>query len=76
MRRIFAACLLAGAAIVFSAPQAGADPYDLLPYCSGDQTPMDNNCRPMAHQEVTHGGTGLSPNLPSGLDPGNPAVVG
>jgi hypothetical protein len=76
MRRIVAAFVLAGAAIVFSAPQAGADPYDLLPYCSGDQTPMDNNCRPMAHQEVTHGGSGLSPNLPSGLDPGNPAVVG
>ena len=76
MTRMFAACLLAGAAIVLSAPQAGADPEDLLPYCSGDQTPMDNNCRPMAHQEATHGGSGLSPNLPSGLDPGNPAVVG
>jgi hypothetical protein len=76
MRRIFAACLLAGAAVVVSAPHAGADPEDLLPYCSGDQTPMDNNCRPMAHQEVTHGGSGLSPNLPSGLDPTNPAVVG
>jgi hypothetical protein len=76
MTRIFAACLLAAAAIVFSAPHAVADPYDLLPYCSGDQTPMDNNCRPMAHQEVTHGGSGLSPNLPSGLDPANPAVVG
>ncbi len=76
MRRIFAACLLAGAAIVFSAPQAGADPEDLLPYCSGDQTPIDNNCRQMAHQETTHGGSGLSPNLPSGLDPANPAVVG
>ncbi|HEX9834205.1 MAG TPA: hypothetical protein VGA66_14220 [Mycobacterium sp.] len=75
MARIFAACLLAGAAIVFSAPNAGADPEDLLPYCSGDQTPMDNNCRQMAHQDVTHG-SGLSPNLPSGLDPGNPAVVG
>lgn len=76
MGRIFAACLLAGAAVVLSAPHASADPYDLLPYCSGDQTPMDNNCRPMAHQDVTHGGSGLSPNLPSGLDPTNPAVVG
>jgi hypothetical protein len=74
MTRIFAACLLAGAAIVSSAPNAGADPYDLLPYCSGDQTPMDNNCRPMAHQEFTHG-SGLDPDLPSGLDPSNPAVV-
>jgi hypothetical protein len=76
MTRIFAACLLAAAAVVIAAPQAGADPNDLLPYCSGDQTPMDNNCRWMAHQEATHGGSGLSPNLPSGLNPGNPAVVG
>ena len=37
---------------------------------------MDNNCRPMAHQEFTHPGSGLSPNLPSGLDPGNEPVVG
>jgi hypothetical protein len=35
---------------------------------------MDNNCRPMAHQEFTHG-SGLDPDLPSGLDPSNPAVV-
>jgi hypothetical protein len=76
MTRIFAACLLAGATIVVSAPQAGADPQDLLPYCSGDQTPMDTYCRPMAHQEPIHNGSGLSPQLPSGLNPGNPAVVG
>jgi hypothetical protein len=35
---------------------------------------MDNNCRPRAHQEFTHG-SGLDPTLPSGLDPSNPAVV-
>ena len=75
MTRIFAACLVAAATLI-AAPHAAADPQDLVPYCSGDQTPMDNNCRPMAHQEVTHGGSGLSPNLPSGLDPTNPAVVG
>ena len=76
MRRIVAACLMAAVVAGFCAPQALADPADLVPYCSGDQTPMDNNCRPMAHQEATHGGSGLSPNLPSGLDPANPAVVG
>lgn len=77
MRRIFAACLLVGAAIVFSAPQAGADPEDLLPYCSGRETPMDNNCRQTPLQEATGGtGSGLSPNLPAGLNPLNPAVVG
>jgi hypothetical protein len=74
MTRILAACLLA-AAMLAGAPQAVADPEDLVPYCSGDQTPMDNNCRPMAHQEFTHG-SGLDPDLPSGLDPANEAVVG
>jgi hypothetical protein len=72
--RIFAACLLAVAAIA-TAPHAAADPEDLVPYCSGDQTPMDDNCRPMAHQVFTHG-SGVDPELPSGLDPGNSAVVG
>jgi uncharacterized membrane protein len=74
--RVFAACLLAAAVAgsAVSAPAAAADPQDLLPYCSGDQTPMDNNCRPRAHQEFTHG-SGLDPTLPSGLDPSNPAVV-
>lgn len=46
-----------------------------MPYCSGDQTPMDNNCRPMAHQEFTHGSGGLDPNLPSGLTPGSVAAI-
>jgi hypothetical protein len=73
MTRIFAACLLTAAFV--AAPQAAADPADLVPYCSGDQTPMDDNCRPMAHQEYTHG-SGVDPNLPSGVDPGNTAVVG
>ena len=73
MTRIVAALLVMAAALL-AAPHAAADPQDLVPYCSGDQTPMDNNCRPMAHQEFTHG-SGLDPDLPSGLDPGNPAVV-
>ncbi|MFV1361984.1 hypothetical protein AAHH97_00750 [Mycolicibacterium elephantis] len=75
MPRILAACLVAAAALL-AAPNAAADPQDLVPYCSGDQTPIDNNCRPMAHQTVTHEGSGLDSNLPSGLDPANPAVVG
>ncbi|MGV0793691.1 hypothetical protein [Mycolicibacterium sp. XJ1819] len=75
MSRMLTACLLAAAALVVAAPHAAADPEDLVPYCSGDQTPIDNNCRPMAHQEFTHG-SGLDPDLPSGLDPANPAVLG
>jgi hypothetical protein len=69
------ACLIAVAAVLVAAPQAAADPQDLLPYCSGDQTPMDNYCRTMAHQEFTHEGTGTSPNLPSGLDPTHQPVT-
>jgi hypothetical protein len=69
-----AAALVAAGALL-APPQAAADPQDLVPYCSGDQTPMDNNCRPMAHQEFTHG-SGFDPDLPSGLDPSNEAVVG
>ena len=75
MTRMIPACLFAVAAMLVAAPQAAADPQDLVPYCSGDQTPMDNNCRPMAHQEFTHGGSGTSPNLPSGLDPANEPVI-
>lgn len=74
--RFVAACLVAAAAAVCGAPAALADPADLVPYCSGDQTPMDSNCRQMAHQVFTHdGGGGASPELPSGLDPSNEPVT-
>jgi hypothetical protein len=59
MTRIFAACLLLAAALL-GAPHAVADPEQHVPYCSGDQTPMDDNCRTMALREFAHG---------SGLDP-------
>jgi hypothetical protein len=75
MSRIFAACLLAAAASLVAAPHAAADPEDLVPYCSGDQTPMDSNCRPMPHQHFTDEGSGVSPHLPSGLDPANEPVI-
>jgi hypothetical protein len=71
--RILAACLLTAAALI-AAPHAAADPQDLVPYCSGDQTPMDNNCRQMPHQVFTHG-SGVDPELPSGVDPGNEPVT-
>jgi hypothetical protein len=74
MTRIFAACLVTVAALI-GAPHAVADPEDLVPYCSGDQTPMDNNCRPMPHQHFTDGGVGPNPELPSGLDPANEPVI-
>jgi hypothetical protein len=68
--RFVAACLVAAAAAVFGAPNALADPADLVPYCSGDQTPMDNNCRQMPHQVFTHDGEGANPEVPVGTNPG------
>jgi hypothetical protein len=70
MTKIVAACLLAAAAVMGAAPQAQADPADLVPYCSGDQTPMDDNCRQMAHQTFTHGSSGANPETPLGTNPG------
>lgn len=75
MRRLAAAALLAGIAVLGTSGTAGADPEDLVPICSGDQTPMDSNCRVTSSQVVTHDGSGLSPNLPYGLNPGNEPAV-
>lgn len=70
MRRIFAACLLAAAAAVLGAPGAVADPEDLVPWCSGDQTPIDSNCKPMPHQVFTDDAVGANPDVPLGTNPG------
>lgn len=74
MRRIIAACLMAAAA-GFGAPHAVADPADLVPYCSGDQTPMDNNCRPSSSQVFTHDSSGANPDVGFGTNPGSQPVV-
>jgi hypothetical protein len=63
------------AALVVGAPQAAADPDDLVPYCSGDQTPMDSNCRPAPSQTYTHPPSGLDPNLPYGVNPGQEPAI-
>jgi hypothetical protein len=60
---------------VFAAPHAAADPADLVPYCSGDQTPMDTNCRATSSQIFTHDDSGVSPQLPYGVDPGNDPAI-
>jgi hypothetical protein len=74
--RFVVACLVAAAAAFSGAPAALADPADLVPYCSGDQTPMDSNCRQMPHQGFTHEmGSGANPGLPSGFDPTNEPVT-
>ena len=70
MGRLVAAALLACAAALGAAGPAAADPADLVPFCSGDQTPMDSNCRAAPSQIFTHGDSGVSPDLPYGLNPG------
>jgi hypothetical protein len=58
------------AAIAFAAP-AGAEPEDHVPSCSGDQTPMDNNCRVSPSQIFTHDqGPGANPEVPLGTGSG------
>jgi hypothetical protein len=82
--RFVAAALLVCAAGFIGAPQAAADPADLVPYCSGDQTPMDSNCRANPSQVATHPGSGVSPGLPYGgvspalpygINPGEDPVI-
>jgi hypothetical protein len=67
---MFAACLLTAAAVLVGAPEAAADPEDLLPYCSGDQTPTDVSCRPMPHQAFTEDAPGANPGVALGTNPG------
>jgi hypothetical protein len=73
--RIFAACLVAAAALI-AAPQAAADPDQLVPYCSGDQTPMDTSCRPMPHEVFTDNAPGANPDVPLGTNPDVEPIVG
>ncbi|MGV0837333.1 hypothetical protein [Mycolicibacterium thermoresistibile] len=76
MTRVAAAAVLSTALLISAPAVALADPEDWVPYCSGDQTPMDDNCQQMAHQVFTHGAPGVDPQVPIGLDPGNAAAVG
>lgn len=74
MAKFWLACALTLAS-TFAAPQANAEPADLVPYCSGDQTPMDSNCRAAPSQIFTHDSSGLDPELPFGTNPGvEPAI--
>ena len=73
MRTLLVALLVA-AGLALAAP-ASADPADLVPYCSGDQTPMDDACRTTPSQIFTHGESGVSPHLPFGLTPNNEPAV-
>ena len=74
MARLLVAGLLIAAAGI-GAPTATADPEILVPYCSGDQTPIDSNCQPAPDQVFGEDAPGANPELPTGVDPGlAPAV--
>jgi hypothetical protein len=73
--RLLATALVACAVALGTATTAAADPDDHVPYCSGDETPMDSNCRAPSSQVIVHDGTGLSPNLPYGLTPDSEPAI-
>ena len=62
--------LLLTAVAVLGGPHAGADPQDKMPFCSGDQTPIDSNCQPSPFQVFTEDSPGANPSTPIGLNPG------
>jgi hypothetical protein len=66
---------MAAAAAALGSPIASADPADLVPYCSGDQTPMDSNCRPAPSQVFTHDSAGANPQVGLGTNPGEDPVI-
>jgi hypothetical protein len=72
MTRLAAALAALGvAAVLAAAAPAVADPADHVPYCSGDQTPMDNNCRVQPTQVSTQDGVpGANPEVPLGTGSG------
>jgi hypothetical protein len=78
MTRLAALLAAFGAAVAIAgAPQAVADPADHVPYCSGDQTPMDNNCRVAPSQIFTHDqAPGANPEVPLGTGSGEALTPG
>ncbi|BBX06116.1 hypothetical protein [Mycolicibacterium aichiense] len=74
MIKKLAAALLVLPALI-GVPQAAADPEDHVPYCSGDQTPTNNNCQYAPEQGYMSGAPGANPDTPLGLNPGVEAAI-
>lgn len=74
MRRLSVVSTLTLCAVLTAAP-ANADPEDLVPWCSADQTPTNSNCRPTEGQVFEDDGPGANPELPTGVDPGVAPIV-
>ena len=57
-------------------PPASADPRDWVPWCTGDQTPADSNCRVNPNDGRTDNAPGANPDVPLGVTPDLVAVAG
>jgi hypothetical protein len=66
---LLTAPLIAVAIAVPSSPASLAQPDDLLPYCSGNETPDNNNCRAGNNQVFEESAPGANPGVPVGVDP-------
>ena len=74
MIKLLVAALVALPAVI-GVPQAAADPEDLVPFCSGDQTPMNSGCQFGPGQGYMSGSPGANPETPLGLNPGVEAAI-
>ena len=75
LRCLFAVVLTACGTLLW-APQAGADPRDWVPWCTGGQTPANSHCRVDTDQQVTGNAPGANPDVPLGVDPGQQPATG
>jgi hypothetical protein len=69
-RRIWLFVAAGAVSLVVGAPHAAADPSDHVPWCSGDETPMNNNCRVAPSQVLTDSAPGANPEVPLGTGSG------
>ena len=79
MRRARLRCLvvaMATSCAITCAPQAVADPRDWVPWCSGNETPMDTYCRADPTQVFNDNAPGANPDVPLGVNPGVDPATG
>lgn len=79
MRRLSRSVLLVTTPIfvatLLGAPIAGADPEDLMPYCTGSQTPTNNSCRSNPNEVSGDSSSGANPDVAIGVEPEHTPAV-
>ena len=75
-RLVAAGAGLAVSCSVVGAAPAAADPRDWVPWCTGDQTPANSNCRATGYDPFNGDAPGANPDVPLGLTPGLDPVTG